>query len=136
MNSGYRCEELNSLIGGSPRSQHCRGEAADLRVAPRFLERRRKRCNQLLRDFEGRTGWRPETPPTATFYLFAAAAIHLEELDVDQLIHEFGDRLGAPAWLHISHSGRSRRLLTAVGPLTDREYRHYGDLRALAEALG
>lgn len=29
--SGYRCKELNDLIGGSPNSQHCSGEAADLR---------------------------------------------------------------------------------------------------------
>lgn len=30
--SGYRPEELNRLIGGSPTSQHVRGEAADIRV--------------------------------------------------------------------------------------------------------
>ncbi len=27
--SGYRCPELNKLVGGSPNSQHMRGEAAD-----------------------------------------------------------------------------------------------------------
>jgi len=30
--SGYRSPELNAAIGGSPRSQHCRGEAADIIV--------------------------------------------------------------------------------------------------------
>jgi len=30
--SGYRCERLNQLVGGSPRSQHVYGQAADIRV--------------------------------------------------------------------------------------------------------
>lgn len=30
INSGYRCPELNSLVGGSPSSQHIKGEAADI----------------------------------------------------------------------------------------------------------
>ena len=28
--SGYRCPELNKAVGGSPTSQHLRGEAADI----------------------------------------------------------------------------------------------------------
>ena len=28
--SGYRCPKLNRLVGGSPNSQHMRGEAADI----------------------------------------------------------------------------------------------------------
>mgnify|MGYP002624898377 FL=1 len=30
VNSGYRCAELNGLVGGVPSSQHVRGEAADI----------------------------------------------------------------------------------------------------------
>ena len=30
INSGYRGPELNKAVGGSPNSQHCHGEAADL----------------------------------------------------------------------------------------------------------
>ena len=30
--SGYRCKELNSLVGGAPSSQHRYGEAADMKV--------------------------------------------------------------------------------------------------------
>jgi len=33
VNSGYRCEELNTLIGGSRTSQHMKGEAADIEVS-------------------------------------------------------------------------------------------------------
>ena len=30
VNSGYRCPRLNTLVGGTPNSQHMRGEAADI----------------------------------------------------------------------------------------------------------
>lgn len=30
--SGYRCPELNALVKGNPRSQHLRGQAADIEV--------------------------------------------------------------------------------------------------------
>lgn len=33
INSGYRCEELNRLVGGVPNSQHMLGQAADIRCA-------------------------------------------------------------------------------------------------------
>lgn len=32
VNSGYRCRELNKLIGGVATSQHCNGEAADIEI--------------------------------------------------------------------------------------------------------
>ena len=32
VNSGYRCQELNKAVGGAQRSQHLRGEAADLHI--------------------------------------------------------------------------------------------------------
>lgn len=32
INSGFRCEELNRLVGGVTNSQHLSGEAADIRV--------------------------------------------------------------------------------------------------------
>ena len=33
INSGYRCPELNEAVGGVKNSQHCRGEASDIRIA-------------------------------------------------------------------------------------------------------
>ena len=33
INSGYRCKALNLAVGGVKNSQHCRGEAADIRIA-------------------------------------------------------------------------------------------------------
>ena len=32
ISSGYRCPELNRLVGGAKNSQHMKGEAADLRM--------------------------------------------------------------------------------------------------------
>ena len=32
--SGYRCPRLNTLVGGSPNSQHMKGEAADIVGSP------------------------------------------------------------------------------------------------------
>ena len=33
INSGYRCPELNVAVGGVKNSQHCLGEACDIRLA-------------------------------------------------------------------------------------------------------
>lgn len=30
VNSGYRSQQLNAIVGGVPNSQHCKGEAADI----------------------------------------------------------------------------------------------------------
>ena len=40
VNSGYRCPELNKAVGGTPTSQHQRGEAADITVGSRSANRR------------------------------------------------------------------------------------------------
>jgi zinc D-Ala-D-Ala carboxypeptidase len=46
VNSGFRCVELNTVIGGSPSSQHTRGEAADIRISGMDL---RQAFNKLRR---------------------------------------------------------------------------------------
>ena len=33
INSGYRCQKLNEVVGGVATSQHCKGEAADIACA-------------------------------------------------------------------------------------------------------
>jgi uncharacterized protein YcbK (DUF882 family) len=40
VNSGYRCPTLNKAVGGSPYSQHQRGEAADITVGTPSANRR------------------------------------------------------------------------------------------------
>lgn len=87
VSSFYRAPTLNQLIGGSPASQHCRGEAMDLDA-----------------DVLGGTTNR---------VLFETIQ---RELDFDQLIWEFGDT-SQPDWVHVSYTDRHpnrRQVLRAV----------------------
>ncbi len=131
VNSGYRCTELNRRIGGAPRSQHCRGEAADIRLAAGWTIDRAQEGLPLHRVSED-TGRREELL-TPNGWLFAVAAALIEQLDVDQVIHEHGDRFGAPAWIHISHGPRRRRKLLAIGNWTGGVYRSCASLAEMAD---
>ena len=62
VNSGYRCKELNKLVGGSPTSQHVKGQAADITTHSR----------------EG----------NKQLFLLIATMIKNQEIEVGQLIDE------------------------------------------------
>lgn len=131
VNSGYRCTELNRRIGGASRSQHCRGEAADIRLAAGWTIDRAQEGLPLKQVSED-TGHRGELL-TPNGWLFAMAAVLMEQLDIDQVIHEDGDRFGAPAWIHISHGPRRRRKLLAIGDWTGGVYRSCASLAEMAD---
>ena len=77
--SGFRCEKLNKLVGGSPTSQHRFGQAADIRsVSDRLAD------NKELFDM-----------------------IKEMKLPFDQLIFEYGNDAG-PDWVHVSFSPKMR----------------------------
>jgi len=78
--SGYRSEALNDLIGGSKRSQHCKGEALDLDA-------------QVYGGFTNRE-----------LFLFIK-----DHLTFDQLIGEFPDDMGEFAWVHCSYKAEGNR---------------------------
>lgn len=81
ISSGYRSKELNSIIGGSSSSQHCKGEAIDV-------------------DMDGT----PNGVTNADVYNFIK-----DNLDYDQLIWEFGTDKN-PDWVHVSYSeGKNRK---------------------------
>jgi len=91
ISSGYRCPGINELVGGSATSQHCLGEAADCSLAPGFLtdpatEAFRNDIASSVQSYLGKP-LRPDV--SQDFYLFAYLCLHLEELDVDQVIHEW-----------------------------------------------
>ncbi|MCY3591638.1 MAG: D-Ala-D-Ala carboxypeptidase family metallohydrolase [Acidobacteria bacterium] len=130
VNSGYRCMELNRRVSGVSGSQHCRGEAADIRLAAGWTIDRGQEGLPLERVFDD-TGGRVESL-TPNGWLFAVAAALIEQLDVDQVIHEHGDRFGAPAWVHISHGPRRRRNLLAIGDWTGGVYRSCASLADMA----
>ena len=84
VSSGYRSPKLNSTIGGSTASQHCKGRALDLDADV----------------FGGVTN--------AEIFHYIKDC-----LDFDQLIWEFGDDSN-PAWVHVSYNSptENRRKVT------------------------
>ena len=59
INSGYRCEKLNKIVGGKPNSQHLKGEAADLRYNVELLTYIINFCHfdQLIIEKSKNTKW-------------------------------------------------------------------------------
>lgn len=62
--SGYRCQELNKLVGGVPNSQHLSGCAADIRIKNEAHGKRMFATlrglyyvDQLLYEHKGKTTW-------------------------------------------------------------------------------
>ena len=80
ISSGYRSKTLNHYIGGSLKSQHCEGKAADI-------------------DMDGMTG-------KSNVEIFNYIK---DNLEFDQLIWEFGDK-NKPDWVHVSwNTGANRK---------------------------
>lgn len=78
VNSGYRCEQVNALVGGAKTSQHLKGEAADITI----LAKHRPFAHG--------------SDEQAVLLLFSYAK---QYADFDQLIIEHS---GKSWWLHIS----------------------------------
>lgn len=49
VNSGYRCEKLNKLVGGAKKSQHLTGQAADIRSVSRSVAENKKIFNLIVK---------------------------------------------------------------------------------------
>lgn len=82
ISSGYRSRDLNSAVGGSSKSQHCKGQAADI-------------------DMDNRNG-------ASNRQIFEYIKNNLE---FDQMIWEFGNDYN-PAWVHVSFNiERNRRMI-------------------------
>ena len=79
INSFFRSITLNSVIGGSSTSQHCAGEAFDIRF-----------------------GYNSELTNKQLFYFIK------ENLEYDQLIWEFGSD-NEPDWIHVSYRKEQNR---------------------------
>lgn len=86
ISSFYRCPELNEKIGGSDSSDHCFGRAIDIDA-----------------DIYGKI-------TNKDIYEWAK-----ENLEADQIINEYPDSDGNPAWVHISfrESGNRKQCLIA-----------------------
>lgn len=133
--SGYRCPIVNKLVGGSATSQHCRGEAADCELSPSFLtDAASAAMRQAIRAGVAQLTGRQVRPDVdQNFYLFAHVCLHLDELDVDQVIHEYGDAFGRPAWVHVAASKRQdKRQVLFIGQYTGGQYVRESVAEALA----
>lgn len=105
ISSGYRCKELNRLVGSSDTSQHVLGEAADISIPNSFLiDVKAKNIKKMVNtEVIAKIGKPLNKNCNANFYLFSYVALHLNELDIDQLIYEYGND-HQPAWIHVSAS--------------------------------
>jgi zinc D-Ala-D-Ala carboxypeptidase len=80
ISSFYRSPMVNSQIGGSTNSQHCRGMAIDIDAGFDFAQPARSVNNTKLFDWIR------------------------DNLEFDQLIWEFSNPDGSPAWVHVSYN--------------------------------
>ena len=96
--SFFRSVKLNKAIGGSSTSQHCKGEAIDIDCDGTAID------NKTI------------------FELIKA------EFEYDQLINEFPDAKGNPAWVHVSCSKNGNRgiVLKAIKENGKTKYVNYG----------
>lgn len=80
--SGYRCQSLNTRVGGSKTSQHTQGKAADINSGDGYKsggEARYRENAELFKMIYNMGGY-------------------------DQLINEFPDKKGRPQWVHVSYN--------------------------------
>lgn len=108
--SGYRCLPLNRAIGSKDTSQHLKGQAADIKLSNEIVNsvsrtRIKKIINNKVRNVTGKP---LRDDINSNFFLFATACFYRDELDIDQIIHEFGSD-GQPSWVHLSCSNDPER---------------------------
>lgn len=79
--SGYRCERLNRLVGGSRTSQHMTGDAADIV------------CKSV---------------PNVALFRLMEEMVRAGNIEVGQMIWE-GGTAGNPAWIHVSNPREGKK---------------------------
>jgi zinc D-Ala-D-Ala carboxypeptidase len=133
ISSGYRCPAVNRLVKGSATSQHVLGQAADCSLGAAFLDDPATRAlrEELASRFAAVAGKPLRGDVDANYLLFVAIVLELQRFDVDQVIHEYGEAYGRPAWVHIAAStARSGRQIIFVGRYTNGAYVKSSDARS------
>ena len=90
VNSGYRCDALNKVIGGSKTSAHSIGAAADIE---------------------------PKNQHNKEFLSFLEQYLLDNHIPFDQLLSEHPDKNGVPSWIHIglkNRQGKQRRMVFSI----------------------
>lgn len=86
INSGYRSAKLNTAVGGSDTSQHCKGEAVDIR------------CYKYVGKIQ-------KLIPHEELFAVIKKFVKESKISVDQCILEIS---GGAIWTHISHHNAGR----------------------------
>lgn len=101
ISSGYRSAALNKAIGGSPTSQHSKGQAIDI-------------DNDAVK-----------SPTNLEIFNYIK-----DNLIFDQLILEFPNKKGEPSWVHVSYvdqdkGGRPNRMEVLVAKKNSKNQTYY-----------
>lgn len=130
LNSGYRSPVVNKAVGSRSTSQHLRGEAGDVTISSKLMKRKNE-FEAIIYQLLGKSF---HNNVDQNGLLWCYCVMNLHNLDIDQVIHEFGIP-GSPDWLHISGSKRQnkRQMLKAVWNV-EKEKTEYIQLNKL-EAL-
>lgn len=83
VNSGYRCQKLNKLVGGVKFSAHLDGRAADIRSSHNYRDENKEIGDILV--------------------------ANINDWPIDQVIFEKCDAMGFPSWIHVAFSLSPRR---------------------------
>ena len=102
--SGYRCPQLNRLVGGSPNSQHMRGEAAEIEAySPYTRDCGSKPAMRILGETSAKALIAGKDPRSTSREENLKLGKLIEQLgNFDQLIYEQCDANGNPRWIHVS----------------------------------
>lgn len=104
INSGYRGPLLNEAVRGSETSEHCFGMATDQVLANSAMDNICKNKWNLEYLITAITGKPVDYKKVNTsYFLWAYYCLYIHDLDINQVIHEYGED-GAPRWIHVSSS--------------------------------
>jgi len=81
INSGFRGAKLNRAVGGSSRSQHCKGQAADIEIAAREIMRMREKIRNIIALHTGQTVEKIAHDTDRDFYLDPQQAVEYGIVD-------------------------------------------------------
>jgi hypothetical protein len=103
INSFFRSPKLNVAIGGSKNSQHCKGEAMDIKATVQSYHSNKQIAKYII-----------------------------DNLTWDQLIAEYPDEKGEPAWVHVSYKRKGNNRKEVLMAFKDNDKTQYLKLDELA----
>jgi len=130
INSGFRHKTLNTLIGGTEYSDHCKGDASDIEATSDLLKT--KHAESIKEYCVNEFGFALGPNCTPNYLLFLSACLLMKQgKEIQQIIHEFGTD-GEPAWVHIATKKRPVKHEILIAR---KEKKSNGAIKTVYEAL-